>query len=494
MYEGLVAAEQAKYKMYGDIAKITGGTLGNLLIGYGQMKGYRKMQREIDTSYPYPGFQKTTGQPGEVIEGQPGEVVEGDPVDTSADGKTVTVNIGGTPTEVPFEDRFKYSAVPGQNKLEGDQGGLLEGQLNAQEDMIVKDGKWVEYTPASDAAGQYSQGAWSALNSHLENGGSYSDMQWNLVQDHFEFLKAEMEKADKGLFPKKKKRNKLKREAEAWRAMTNQRAANTKAISSLYKSGDVDLKASFQDMESRNGDKHLGPDLDILAAQIFDPTATKSDQFELFVENGQVMIRYAQGRMGIQYNKGKGIQGKKIPKSEWKTISETELFSQIQTKDKDTPLAANDIMTISMGRATATIGETDNLELDSYGDIRELEYEKYLETFKDPKANLTYIAENPHKLGDSMINFSEDYLQNYKLDEAIVNTYGIGSDIISMADLTGPDGKPDGFINQLDTDFAKSKGQEELSKHEAAKTAFMKRLTNPQTKEKRWGYQLEEKN
>ena len=41
----------------------------------------------------------------------------------------------------------------------------------------------------------------------------------------------------------------------------------------------------------------------------------------------------------------------------------------------------------------------------------------------------------------------------------------------------------DGFVNEADTDFAEKSG--ELDKHQAAKDAFMKKLTNPKTRDEK---------
>ena len=118
------------------------------------------------------------------------------------------------------------------------------------------------------------------------------------------------------------------------------------------------------------------------------------------------------------------------------------------------------------------IGDTDNPEIGNFDEIYDKVYKDNIDTLSGKNVNLTYAATEDQLIGNTTRNFSKDYLKNYKLDQTINNTFGIGSN--EKLDFNG-----DGTINSLDMTAAKAAG--ELDKHEAAKTAFMKRLTNPQT-------------
>ena len=80
-YEGIIAANAAKYKMYGDIAMSAGNVIGGAIEDYGKRKGLEKA--EIEKITEYESYKGLFGPKGEG-EGA-GEEVSTDPTQVHDD-------------------------------------------------------------------------------------------------------------------------------------------------------------------------------------------------------------------------------------------------------------------------------------------------------------------------------------------------------------------------------------------------------------------------
>mgnify|MGYP003666932794 CR=1 FL=1 len=324
------------------------------------------------------------------------------------------------------------------------------------------------------------------LSNYLENGGTFGDLQYDATEIAFNDIKSQLEAInDKTFLSKEDKRNqsKLRKKAERLRTTINESVASIKGYTQLYKTGKINLEQSFEnDYEGSDGTIHQGADLAALVGQVFDPDADSTiDQFELFYsKNGQKMYRYAPGRAGIEYNRNKGIKGKKIPKSQWKTISEKSLFGQIVPIDEQTVLDANAEMTRVASMAAEFTTGADNTKIATYTDFSQIEdisYNNYLKLFNNAP-NPRDITQRDILVGNTTRNYKDDQLQNMEIDESIINQETVGSDILTMADLNN-----DGFVNEGDAKWAEDNelSTEEMIKHVQAKDKLIEMLTNPKT-------------
>ena len=448
-YEGIIAANAAKYKMYGDIATSAGNVIGGAIEDYGKRKGLEKgINEELTKSPEKPeGYGKRKADHAAKMEG----------LSKEARDKYVKEFMGGLETPGLDAPGLLGGAKGGMDAFGlGDGGATFESATLDQE--------------ISKMATTHTVGALTALDAHITNGGSFSDLQFDAAQGEFERIKLGLEGVAGKLFPSKedkKLRNKLRKEALALRSTINNSIANVKVIGKLYKDGEVDL-TSFEEDVVINKVNHLGPDLNFLVGQIFDPTTDEADQVEFFFENGQKMIRYAPGRAGVQYRKNNKIKGGKIPKSEWKTISENQLLNQVQKKDKDTNAAQNAHMTTIMDSAESKIGKTDNFEHDNFNKIYDRAYKGNVDILSGKDVNFRYNASQDQLVGNQIINYKDDLLENDAIDVAVINQLGIGSDVFTEKELK--DGKID---------------QAEFEKHKATKKIIIDKLTNPKTREER---------
>ena len=352
-YEGIIAANAAKYKMYGDIAKSAAGAIGSTAIAYGKRKGLSKALDEtvLDFEVAKPkGYDKrakaeeeqqkwldaNTGDDKDItgkgyLAPQEPEVV----TDGSLEGELNSQAKDGLPGGkivrngkwVDYDPNTDSAAVaPGTGSQYQMGGGFGIGEaqnfdVNAGVDAPIEIGGSEAYPAAGEGefsiddqintmASDYVVGAMSGLDAHFKNGKSSNDMQFDAAQLEFERIKTGLEDIANKLFPSKedkKNRNKLRKEALALQSTLNNSGANIKTKAELFANDEVYLAGLNRDI-TVNGVNHLGPDLSFLVGQIFDPNTTKSDQVEFFFENGEKMIRYAPGRAGIIYNKGKGIK------------------------------------------------------------------------------------------------------------------------------------------------------------------------------------------
>ena len=471
-YEGIIAANATKAKMYGDIAMAASKTLGGDAIAYGKYKGLQKgIDKESLGASPEKPFEYDKRAKADEEQQKWLDANTGDDEDITGEGYLAGVTpgagyynqMGGGFGEAPLTLESTDADAP--IVLEGSEAYPAAGE-----------GEFVIDDQINTMSSDFLVGAMNGLDAHFKNGGTFGDSQFDAAEGEYIRLKAELETISNKLFPSKedkRNRNKLRKEATALRSTLNNSVANIKAKAELFANDEIYLAGLNKDI-TINGVNHLGPDLSILIGQIFDPTTTKSDQVEFFFENGQKMIKYAPGRAGIAYNKAKGTKGKKIPKSQWKTISENQLLNQVQPKDKDTNIAMNAKITLTGENAVEVVKGTKTPVITNFDEIKDRVHRDNVDVLSGKNVNLTYAATEDQLVGNTTRNFSKDYLKNYKLDTVINNTFGIGSDIITMADING-----DKVINELDTIEAEKRG--ELNKHNAAKNAFIKELTNPKT-------------
>ena len=456
-YEGLIAAYQAKYKAIGDTVKTFGEGISKVAtaIEKRQTKG-----REIDDPLTeYESFMPEDYTPPEERVGKEYEEVVGEEVSVSPKIPSEKLSF----KEWVLEDPITRSGPNAQNNYQT----YLSTDLTFADVNIEKKLKQV----LSDNTNS----KMNALANHLENGGTFGDLQYDATEKAFRDIKTQLEVYnDKAFLSKddKRQQSKLRKQAAALRGTINEAVGAIKSWTQLYKTNGIDLEQSFEkDYESRDGTIHQGADLEALVSQVFDPDANSViDQFELFYsKNGQRMYRYAPGRAGIEYNKNKGIKGKKVPKSQWKTISEKALFGQITPIDEQTVIDANSEMTRVADSAEQTIKGGKTPVIASFDDINDSVYSNYLKIFNNAP-NIRSITTRDILVGKSTLNYKENLNDNWAITTAVVNQIGIGSDILTVEQLANWDDDNSGKLEQ-----------DELEKHEKAKEEIIEKLTNPQT-------------
>ena len=96
---------------------------------------------------------------------------------------------------------------------------------------------------------------------------------------------------------------------------------------------------------------------------------------------------------------------------------------------------------------------------------------------RDPRSSLIDLQNRGIQIGGETRNYNKDVEKNMVIDAVVIGTTGIGSDVVTMADVNN-----DGKVNSLDSDpkLLKEKGIE-LEKHKAAAKQIRQSLLYPKT-------------
>ena len=196
-YEGIIAANAAKYKMYGDIATSAGKAIGGTALAYGKRKYAEKVWRERNLEYESFRGAWTKGEgdaeigeidPNNLDPGKAGdEAYQAYADELSGEGvadanipskeewaiteqgkkalqqeRDDTRRASGTDKQQRIKDNLQKRIDAGRTLTEKEQAdydaavafletdqeaaqdGSIEGMLNVQGDKIIKDGKWVD--------------------------------------------------------------------------------------------------------------------------------------------------------------------------------------------------------------------------------------------------------------------------------------------------------------------------------------------------------------
>jgi len=173
-----------------------------------------------------------------------------------------------------------------------------------------------------------------------------------------------------------------------------------------------------------------------------------------------------------------------------KVIRVKDLHGMVMKKDKTSNGLGNAIILDMQKVATDMIKTVDEngkkSEKYEHADFSRLQtqtFKKFEKIFLSPDANIRYLATQPQVIGygDSERTYKDDKQKDLNLNKVIVDQMGLGSDILTLADVN-----TDGSIDKLDSDPAVLKEYGiELSKHNEAKAMIIEKLTNPQTESER---------
>ena len=153
-----------------------------------------------------------------------------------------------------------------------------------------------------------------------------------------------------------------------------------------------------------------------------------------------------------------------------------DLLAQVKYKDDKTTNVLNGIVG-EMGSKGSQASKDFNLRLASGVN------KKIKTTLLSKDTNFNYIATSPQNIqgGRGERIYKDDLGMSTEIDKTIVDQLGLGSDILTLADVNG-----DGVVNATDSDpKVLKKFNIELDKHNEAKALIIEKLTNPQTQAER---------
>ena len=307
----------------------------------------------------------------------------------------------------------------------------------------------------------------------------------------------------------KKKIMELYGDLEKFRGKLNEERANVLIANELYETDEVDLANSY------GGD----PNLQAVAAIQRSP---KGDQKAMGIsyfrnEDNDLVMRYPTNILNFAYLEGvrkdqmqateqnskytvSGVDSpgldkstqSTLPQAEYETITVKALNSMLVKKDHMSNNAANGVIEEAALASKAQDKSTKKLMHGDFSRIKVQTYDKFYDIFKSKDANIQYLATNPLTIGygSSKRTYKQDLAMNQDINVAVIETLGIGSDIITLKQLQELDINGDGTLNPAlagkDGRFGtKDDVAGELDKHQEAKAAIIEKLTNPQTESDR---------
>ena len=239
---------------------------------------------------------------------------------------------------------------------------------------------------------------------------------------------------------------------------------NTTAYSEDYVNNNLSFKGS--------------PNEQLLFAQVHDPNANlKALGVRVYWDdNEELQYEYTPNRLQEEYkaNKRKDSQEdyspllKELAPGNTLKISAKKLASMIVLKDVKANNDANALITRAGSAASETIGKTKNLAHNNFDRVGTSIYNDYKSLFLNEKTNIQDLTTREVLVGNTNRTYVDDLGGNVRIDEALINQLGIGSDEFSVDEWR--DGKIDA---------------KELEAHEGAKTELIQKLTNPQTRSER---------
>ena len=313
---------------------------------------------------------------------------------------------------------------------------------------------------------------------HFEAGGGYNpDLDINVNEKYLKEKKERFEELSKKsifLSPKerKEKRN-LRRQIEEFRGVYNKDSAEFSTAATMW----------YKDMANTGLSFKGEPELQMLWGQLmqYDTNfAEKGIRVFRDEKTSKKMVEYTTGRMGVEARSLSKEGDAKIPwveegSKDKKIISMEDLLKRVVPKNTKGENDANAIGTKFLEQTNKTVSNKDGVKVystpDFNSDVESNLQGEYYDTFMQTD-NFADLATRTIKTGNTRRNYKEDLNKNIKIDEAIINQMGIGSDILTILDINN-----DGFINDLD----KKGSVEEQKKHEDAKNTMIEILTNPKT-------------
>ena len=309
---------------------------------------------------------------------------------------------------------------------------------------------------------------------HYEQNGPMSEGHFNAAEGYMTAMKDEFEILNNKLLPnedERKRKRELKRQLEGFRKKLVDSKANMTTHVLGWNNDFYNTEQSFR------GE----PDLQMLFSQIIDKDTSaellEKKGIRISWEDGEKKYKYIPGRAGAE---AQTTGHASISDEEWEgavTISEKELFSRLKARDKKSVEDGNGIDNAVMKDFNKQI------HVEGRGKVYSIEnFETIEDKVEDDHYQVAIKSENPNDLYTSPILvgtqkrvYKNDLLLNRDIDKAVINTMGLGSEILTLADVNN-----DGVVNADDSDPATlKKFNIEKDKHEQAKSEIINILTNP---------------
>jgi len=302
----------------------------------------------------------------------------------------------------------------------------------------------------------------------------------------FESIKNQIEKLNKkGIFLGKKgkqKRVDLIREAVKLREHINTTRGNDAAYNEAVNSLLVDQTLTHKN----NADLQF-----LLAEKIKKDGDLRDIGVTVFFKDGKKHYKYPVGLAAKIYNKIQkdkevdleekyrdesllgevtvgGGDGGEI---EYLTVSEDQLYEGVVYKDDASRNTIRDGHVKEVTDAASELNATKNLAVKNYSDIK-IRTKENIEATLEDSSSYQNLTNEGILIGNTKVSWSKELNDGLAIDEIIINQEGLGSDILTMADLDG-----DGVIDE--TEFEKLKA--EKGKHDEARALIIDKLLNPQT-------------
>ena len=306
-------------------------------------------------------------------------------------------------------------------------------------------------------------------------------------KEQFEKIKDQIEKLNKkGIFLGKKgkqKRVDLARKALKLRGYINE----TRGGDAAYNEAVTELLVD-QTLTHKNN-----PDLQFLLAEKIKKDGDLRDigVTVFFDKNGKKQYRYPVGLAAqiyskIQKDKDINLEEEYRKESllgevtvgggdggeiEYLTVSEEQLYEGVVYKDDASRNTIRDGHMKEVTDAASELNVTKNLAVKNYSDIK-IRTKENIEATLEDSSSYQNLTNEGILIGNTKVNWSKELNAGLAIDEIIINQEGLGSDILTMADLDG-----DGVIDE--TEFEKLKAEKD--KHSEARALIIDKLLNPQT-------------
>lgn len=325
------------------------------------------------------------------------------------------------------------------------------------------------------AATDYNTGVQEEQKTAYENNDQLPNKAvFDAEKEQFEGLKDQIEKLNKkGVFLGKKgkqERVDLIRSALKLRDYINETRGWDKAHNEGTRSLLIDQVLTHKD----------NPDLQFLLAE---KTKKDGDLRDIgvtvfFDKYGKKQYRYPVGLGAQIYNKiqkDKGVEDSLLisppEDQEYLTISEEQLYEGVVYKDDASRNTIRDGHVKEVTDAASELNATKNLAVKNYSDIK-IRTKENIEATLEGSSSYQNLTNEGVLIGNTKVNWSKELNAGLAIDEIIVNQEGLGSDILTMADLDG-----DGIIDETEWEKLKT----EKGKHSEARAQIIDKLLNPQT-------------
>ena len=248
--------------------------------------------------------------------------------------------------------------------------------------------------------------------------------------------------------------------------------AKRTSLLGLWTTGGIDKVGSFK------GE----PNLKQLWTLTMDKSMTEGNLAEIGVKgywnNGKKYYDYPDGLLGGTYGSitNGGPDGINVTPAEFKethTISEEDLLARLKPIDKGTIETTGGIGNQVLENVNQELKDRNGnkyYSVKSFDEIKGKVQSDFATAFAR-STNISHLANENIWVGNQELNFRQSYKKDRSLNNTILTTMGIGSDVITMLDIDG-----DESIGPEDRD---NLSETELEKHFDALDQVLEMFTNP---------------